>query len=180
MRTPTLIPVLGLFAALALACGEGDEATTDGTTTATVLAGTGTAADPYQLDCNHSGKDLSGDVGTSYHVSCPSGCTSGSVWGTGPYTRDSRVCTAAVHAGALTSAGGTTVASIAAGLSNYEGGAANGITSNSWGSYDTSLAFAAAAPAAQKAPPPAERPAERPATTTPRGEGKAGKRPLPR
>jgi len=106
-------------------------------------SGAGTQSSPYVATCSNSGKDLEGAVGDSFFVECPSGCTSGGVWGSGPYTRDSRICPAAVHAGAVPSTGGLVVASIDPGQSDYPSTEANGITSSKWSSYDTSLGVAA-------------------------------------
>ncbi|MCK6503420.1 hypothetical protein L6R53_08495 [Myxococcota bacterium] len=180
MSAPKLLLTLSVLSALALACGSSDEPASDGggtttTTTpaATSLPGAGTQADPYQATCNHNGKELVGDVGASFFVKCPADCTTGSVWGTGPYTRDSRLCTAAIHGGAIPVGGGVFKASIAAGQSAYEGSEANGVKSSSWGSYDTSLAVAAAGGGA-KPKPKAEEPAERPEPKPGAGEARPG------
>lgn len=172
MPSPKLVLTLTFLSALALACGSSDEPAADaggGTTTtpttpaATTLAGAGTQADPYQASCSNNGKELVGDPGASFFVSCPADCTTGSVWGKGPYTRDSRLCTAAIHGGAIPVSGGVFKASVAAGLPAYEGSEANGVKSSSWGSYDTSLAVAAIGGAPKAAQPKAEEPpAERP------------------
>lgn len=180
MSSPKLVLTLSFLSALALACGSSDEPATDGgggstttttTTAPTSLPGAGTQADPYQATCSNNGKELSGDVGASFYVTCPADCTTGSVWGTGPYTRDSRLCTAAIHGGAIPVGGGVFKATIAAGQSAYEGSEANGVKSSSWGSYDTSLAVSAAGGAA-KPKPKAEEPAERPEPKP--GEGRPG------
>jgi len=73
--------------------------------------------------------------------SCAPGQASGSIWGTGTYTGDSDICTAARHAGAVDQDGGTITVRRADGLSAYEGSEANGVTSSSWGSYDSSIVF---------------------------------------
>jgi hypothetical protein len=67
------------------------------------------------------------------------------VWGTDIYTDDSSVCTAAVHAGLITLAGGGAVTiEIRAGESSYTGSARNRVKSGDWGSYQGSFAFVGA------------------------------------
>ncbi len=73
---------------------------------------------------------------------CPAGRTAGAVWGSGPYTADSDICTAAVHAGVLGPEGGEVTVRREAGQASYEGGSANGVTTSSWGSFGASIAFA--------------------------------------
>jgi hypothetical protein len=64
------------------------------------------------------------------------------VWGTDVYTDDSSVCTAAVHAGLITLAGGGTVtAEIRPGQSSYKGSTRNGITSSPYASWLGSFIF---------------------------------------
>ena len=48
-----------------------------------------------------------GADGTRYLTICPAGGTVARVWGSGPYTDDSYVCAAGVHAGVITSLGGS-------------------------------------------------------------------------
>jgi len=105
--------------------------------------GLGTRTSPFVATCSHNGKQLEGSVGDSVFVQCPSSCTTGGVWGSGPYTRDSSICTASVHSGVITSAGGLVVATIAPGGTDYKSTKAHGVTSHTWSSYDTSLADAA-------------------------------------
>jgi hypothetical protein len=93
------------------------------------------------ITCSTNAQSLTGDPGTEITVTCPAGCTSASVWGTGTYSDDSGVCTAAIHAGALTTAGGTVRVQIAAGLSSYPPSTANGVTTSSWGSWGRSFVF---------------------------------------
>lgn len=93
------------------------------------------------ITCSTNAQSLSGDPGTEITVTCPAGCTSASVWGTGTYSDDSGVCTAAIHAGALTSAGGTVRIRIAPGESSYPASTANGVSTSSWGSWGRSFVF---------------------------------------
>jgi LCCL domain len=64
------------------------------------------------------------------------GQIAGSVWGTGPYTTDSDLGTAAVHNGAL-KVGETAVIKVRvkADVGGYQGGTQNGVTTNNWGTF---------------------------------------------
>ncbi|MBK6593781.1 MAG: hypothetical protein IPG23_14170 [Burkholderiales bacterium] len=73
--------------------------------------------------------------GTVVYVTL-TGRTSGSVWGSGPYTFDSDMATAAVHAGVVVVGESKTVKlSIVTGQSSYTGSVRNGVTSSSYGTY---------------------------------------------
>jgi hypothetical protein len=92
-------------------------------------------------------QDMCGDfpVGeASYACACPGGFSQGSVWGSGPYTGDSDVCTAALHAGVIGPDGGKVLATAAEGQQSYTGSMVNGVTTRDWGSYPNSFVFAAA------------------------------------
>ncbi len=87
-------------------------------------------------------KAYKGQNGTRVTLQCSANGTLGSVYGTGTYTDDSSVCTAAVHVGLITVAkGGTVVIQIAAGQASYKGSTANGVTSSDYGSWDGSFLF---------------------------------------
>lgn len=79
------------------------------------------------------------DAGESVVCRCETGPTSGSVWGSGPYTADSSICTAARHSGVIGADGGALQLVGAAGEESYEGTEANGVTTSSWGSYGQSF-----------------------------------------
>jgi hypothetical protein len=68
---------------------------------------------------------------------CPAhGSIIGTVWGSGPYTTDSSVCTAAVHAGRITLAdGGRVVIKIRRGESSYEGTTQHDVVTTSYDAY---------------------------------------------
>lgn len=73
---------------------------------------------------------------------CPPDGEIGSVWGTGTYTDDSSVCSAAVHAGLInTVEGGRVVIEIAPGEDAYEGTEAKGVSSRDYGSWSGSFTF---------------------------------------
>lgn len=68
-------------------------------------------------------------------VSCPANCTGGTVYGSGPYTGDSAICVAAVHAGKITKEGGDVSLHTVPGGSNYPGSTKNGVGTKSWMTY---------------------------------------------
>lgn len=71
----------------------------------------------------------------SYVVSV-TGRTTGSVWGTGTYTTDSDLATAAVHAGILKDGeSGSIQVTIVKSPPQFAGSSANGVTSNGWQSF---------------------------------------------
>jgi hypothetical protein len=78
---------------------------------------------------------------------CPAGAAAGTVWGSGPYTADSAVCTAARHAGVINQAGGTVTLRAAPGQQRYAASSRNGVTTLSYGSYGASFQFSAPAAA---------------------------------
>lgn len=83
-----------------------------------------------------------GQNGRVITCGCPSTATGiGSLWGTNIYTDDSTLCRAAVHAGRITTSGGSIRAVISAGRSSYTGSTRNGVTSSSWGSWGGSYYF---------------------------------------
>jgi hypothetical protein len=100
---------------------------------------------PPAQACPATFKDLSpADQNSLFTIcSCPAnaGTGNGSVWGSSVYTTDSNICKAAVHSGALSSSGGTVTVKKSAGCGSYSGTTANGVTSQSWGSFDTSFFF---------------------------------------
>ncbi len=82
-----------------------------------------------------------------YQFRCPAKGTAGTIWGTGIYTDNSSVCTAAVHAGKITLAGGGLVTiGVIAGNPAYSGSRRHGITSLSYGHWGGSFAVLTAHP----------------------------------
>ncbi len=76
---------------------------------------------------------------------CPPGSTAaGTVWGSGAYTTDSRICRAALHAGAIGAGGGTIIVTPAPGQSSYQGSAMNGVQTQNYGAWGGSFTVAAA------------------------------------
>ena len=66
---------------------------------------------------------------------------SGSVWGDGTYTDDSKICRAAVHAGVISSNGGVVTFRVSAGRASYAASSRNGVESGKWGSWQGSYQF---------------------------------------
>ena len=79
---------------------------------------------------------------TEFTVVCEPNGVASSIWGTGTYTADSSICTAAVHADLITvESGGRVTFGLVDGQDSYEGTEANGVTSLPYGSYDASFVF---------------------------------------
>lgn len=113
-----------------------------------LLAGCGPGEPPAALGDLHadrvtwrsSAEEFRGRDGTLVTYDCPPQGTAGSIWGDGPYTDDSSVCTAGVHAGRITLAeGGTVVIRIEPGMDAYASSDANGIVTRSWRSWGGSF-----------------------------------------
>jgi hypothetical protein len=117
------------------------------------IGNNGGAGNPWSANA----RNRRGQNGTSFVHECPPGGAPGSVWGSGPYTDDSSICTAAVHAGRIQLAsGGPVTVFIHPGRSSYTGSEANGITTRNFGSYPGSFSFDAVLPAEATAPPGSE------------------------
>ena len=65
----------------------------------------------------------------------------GTVWGTDVYTDDSALCRAALHAGHVSADGGTITARRGDGRALYVGSTRNGVMSNDFGSFPSSVTF---------------------------------------
>lgn len=81
------------------------------------------------VTCQQNAESLAGDAGAQHTVTCPAGCNA-TVWGTGSYNDASSVCTAAIHAGVLTSAGGPVVITIGPVRAPHPPSTQNGVTSS--------------------------------------------------
>ena len=80
--------------------------------------------------------------GLTYTFLCPAEGTLGTVWGSDPYTADSSICTAAVHAGKITvEKGGEVTIEIRGGRSTYGATTRNGVTTYPYGQYPHSVVF---------------------------------------
>jgi hypothetical protein len=80
-----------------------------------------------------------GSNGQSFDCKCSPDFAIGTIWGTGTYTDDSNICTAAMHAGSITrTTGGNVRYTVSAGQSSYLGTTNNGVTSASYGAWEGS------------------------------------------
>ncbi len=75
--------------------------------------------------------------------SCPADTyISGDIWGTGTYTDDTHICTAAYHDGVMArGAGGTVVFELAGPQEDFPSSVRNGLESREWGTYQGSFRF---------------------------------------
>ncbi len=99
---------------------------------------------PQQITWQDNATQYRGQNGASFDFTCPAlvgGDYMGGIWGTDTYTDDSAICTAAVHAGIITTSGGAVTIEIVAGQKGYSGSTRNGVTSDIWGAFDGSYRF---------------------------------------
>lgn len=123
-----------------------------------------TAPQPVQALAQCPSNALS--LTASTQCACPAN-PGGTIWGSGVYTADSSICLAALHAGAIPITGGNISVNLSGRLEAFPGTAQNGVTSNSWGAYDTSFTLVplqAAAP--QPVPQPLPQPVPQPVPQT--------------
>jgi len=94
-----------------------------------------------EAGCSFHGNEIHGDAGSVHRVSCPAGCNEGTpmVWGSDPYTGDSPICTAAIHAGLITEQGGQVTVLLDEGKPAYRGSKRNGVRSSDYGAYRASF-----------------------------------------
>ena len=96
----------------------------------------------YIADWSDTAESYRGQNGQRILISCAPNGSLNSVWGTMTYTDDSSICSAAVHAGLITTAqGGNVMIEIAGGEIAYEGTTQNGVTSSEWGRWEGSFFF---------------------------------------
>jgi LCCL domain len=89
-----------------------------------------------------SAEAIVGPTGTQQVFQCPSEGTEYPIWGSGTYTDDSSVCTAAVHVGLIGfDNGGEVKVELRPGEGSYASISANGVTSRSWGPWPRSFVF---------------------------------------
>ncbi len=97
---------------------------------------------PTAIDWSTSAASYRGMNGMRLAFNCPAGGSPGSVWGTDLFTDDSSVCSAGVHVGLITLAGGgVVVIEIRPGAPAYYGTFRNGITSRDYGNWTGSFMF---------------------------------------
>ena len=109
---------------------------------AATVAVQGKPAGPViEAGCSFDGRQLKGNEGDLFQVSCPAGCDKRDrTWGTGVYSAHSPICRAGVHAGAIPSTGGTVTVKLEAGRPAYRGSEQNGIKSDDFNEFNRSYA----------------------------------------
>ena len=138
---------LALAATLALgACVPAEEKDPAGDTADTSSDDTAFTGDVYDAgdltwSQNYANLPIGSDLGIQVVGVCPAGSASDFelVWGTDTYTDDSSLCTAAVHAGVITLAGGALRVEAVDGLEAYVGSLRNGVESLDYGSWGRSF-----------------------------------------
>ena len=120
---------------------ESSTTTTSGRgTTSTAGGGGTTTASSATSPWSRNAVEYRGEEGRRVTVECTPNGVVGSLWGTDPYTDDSSICTAGVHAGSITVVeGGSVEIIIAPGQEEYEGSTENGVTSRPYGPWDGSF-----------------------------------------
>jgi hypothetical protein len=103
--------------------------------------------DPAALAKNLGGMPLcpvlyNAAPGFTGNCQCDAG-RSGPVWGSNPYTDDSAVCNAAIHAGVIGAEGGVVHLSPAPGQSSYRGSTRNGMSTSDYGAWERSFRVSA-------------------------------------
>jgi hypothetical protein len=137
-------PVLFAFALAALAlagCATADQMMRDAVAGGT--AGTGSMGIVTTTNASWTliVTNLRGRAGR-FAFDCPanSGRTGRGVWGSGPYTDDSSVCMAGVHAGAIGFGGGRVIIEMRPGQTNYGASQRNGVSASDYGQWPGSFA----------------------------------------
>jgi hypothetical protein len=95
------------------------------------------------VDWTTTAEEYDGKPGTTVGYDCPSSGSIGTVWGSGPYTSDSSVCTAAVHAGLITlDGGGRVVIKMQVGAASYDGTTQHDIVTTAYDAFPWAFEFA--------------------------------------
>jgi hypothetical protein len=87
---------------------------------------------------------FSGSPGEQFTAICTTDCTEGSVWGSNPYTSDSGLCTAGHHAGIIKGGSLKMKVTLGGAKDSFKGSAANGVTSQDYGPFGTTITLAKA------------------------------------
>ena len=99
-------------------------------------------ARPFQGDWSTKADGFRGRNGERFTFTFPYGGNLGSVWGTGLYTDDSSIATAAVHAGLISPEdGGTVTIEIRPGARSYQGTQRHGVNTAAYGAWQGSFIF---------------------------------------
>jgi TPR repeat protein len=105
--------------------------------------GSSASASATRIDWTTTATRWRQQQGQSFLLECPAGgAGSHAIWGSGPYTDDSTVCWAAVHAGKIAAAsGGVVRVAMTAGRSSYSGTQRHGVQTRDYGAYGGSFEF---------------------------------------
>jgi hypothetical protein len=107
------------------------------------------SSDIGRVDWSTAAHGLSGRL----TVECPANGTMQQVWGTDTYTDDSSICTAAAHAGLITTASGGRVTLEPVGAQQtFAGSARNGVQTRDYGEWPAAFRFAGTTTTAATAP----------------------------
>ncbi|MEV0569627.1 Hsp70 family protein [Dactylosporangium sp. NPDC050588] len=100
-------------------------------------------AEKDDSDWNTNAEEYNGNEGKIIRYNCPKGGKAGKVWGNGPYTTASSVCTAAVHAGYINfDEGGKVLIQIRQGSDSYESNTQYEVTTRTYGKSDWEFTIA--------------------------------------
>ncbi len=99
-------------------------------------ASAGTAPPPCSTGSVHRGQ-----LGQVFSCECPDDFPIREVWGTGVYTDDSDLCTAALHGSAVTPSGGLVEYEVVVGEREYFSSNRNGVRTGDWESWQGSIRF---------------------------------------
>ena len=95
-----------------------------------------------RIDWSTTASQWSGQIGKRISIQLSGGGFPASIWGSGVYTDDSSIGTAAVHLGLMTfQSGGSALIEIRPGQDSYQGSTANGVSTESYGSWGGSFVF---------------------------------------
>lgn len=123
---------------LTTATGPADAAVVNPNTVGETPTPAGTTALRWSDDATQ----FRGRDGERVGVFCPPGGTASAVWGSGTYTDDSSICTAAVHAGLATfDEGGAFTLDVMPGRRRYRGSSAHGVTTLDFAAFPGSFAL---------------------------------------
>ena len=142
--------ILLLFLAVTSGCsklkrestGGGNTGSSNNSNAASSTSAPPAAANATPTTWEANATSLNGAAGQTFTLACSPGGTAHSVWGSDIYTSDSSICTAAVHSGLITfQQGGTVTIEMRPGRSVYGTSERNGVTSSSYGAWQSSFVF---------------------------------------
>jgi len=127
---------------IVLGTGQVVQATAPAPASMSMSAQPAVLAGPNTQGCPDTAAGLRGTGQTVSCVCAAAQTSGGQVWGSGPYTDDSSLCRAAVHAGVVPVSGGAIRFQVTAGLPGYQGSQRNGVSTSGYGAWHGSVSFA--------------------------------------